>query len=404
MRDPVRPALGAASRLLRGLPVRPPAFAGATLGRTEARIAQRQLDDRGAWEDPRPVEEAERRFASWSGSRSATTFFAARVALTAALRALRLRPGDEVLVPGYTCVVVPNAIRFEGLVPICADIELETFGMDLESARRQCTPRTRAVLLHHLYGLVARDGHAITEWARAKGLAVIEDCAQASGALDRGRPVGAGADVAIHSLEKTKVLTSIVGGVATTGSPELADRLRQAQAGMEVPSAETAERLLRNVLLYEARAHGTPMARRSAERRHAGERWVSTLPDEEVGRKPPSYERRFPAALAPVVLAQLDRVEALNERRRRRARRWDDWARAEDHPVPVITPGSVPVFLRYPLLVDPAMKRDLGWGALLGVSPGVWFTGEFHPVAHPMTECPNARTAVERCVNLPTLW
>jgi len=402
---PVRPAARALARRLRGLPGRTPRFAGATLSRREADLARQQLEKSDAdLHDDGPVRDLERRFAAWVGASSGSAFFAGRVALTAALRALRLRPGDEVLVPGYTCIVVPNAIRFEGLVPVFVDVELATFGMDAEAARRARTPRTRAVLLHHLYGLVARDAAAIREWARAEGLAVVEDCAQASGALEDGSPVGAGADVAIHSLEKTKVLTSIVGGLATTRSAELGERLRQVQAGMPAVAPATERRLLRNVLLYEAFAHAHGSWRREAERLYGADRWVSTGEDETAGRRPTGYGQRYPAALALIALAQLDRAEALNAERRRRARRWDAWARANGHEPATVVTGSTPVFLRYPVLVPPAMKQGLSWGQAIGVEPGVWFTGELHPVPFPMPQCPNAHDAVLRCVNLPTLW
>ncbi len=394
-----------ASRRIRGLPGRPPVFGGATLGPKEAQEAHRLLGQPESWADPAPLRAFEAEFAAWTGARHAYTFLGGRVALGAALEALGLRPGDEVLMPGYTCIVVPNAIRFAGCRPVFADIETETYGMDLQTARQKAGPRTRAVLVHHLYGLVARDYAETVEWARDRGLAVIEDCAQSSGARLDGRPVGSRADVAFHSLELSKVLTTVMGGVATTDDAALAEQIAEAQRQAPEADSATVARLLRNVVLHEAKAHGPPWRRRQAADAHGAQAWVSTTAEETRGEKPTGYGRRLPAALARIGLLQLGRVDRLNAERRRRAGRWDAWAAArEGFKRPAVVAGSVPVFLRYPLLVPPERKADLAWARRqLGVQPGVWFKGEHHPVRADLPDCPNARRAVEGCINLPTL-
>jgi hypothetical protein len=71
---------------------------------------------------------------------------------------------------------------------------------------------------------------------------------------------------------------------------------------------------------------------------------------------------------------------------------------------PTVIPESTPAFLRYPVMVQAGKKYDTDWClSNFGVMPGHWFTGELHPLEKPMTHCPNARLAVERCLNLPTL-
>lgn len=389
--------LAAARRAAGGLPIRPPAFAGATLGRDEERAAAEALANPDRWTDPEPMAAFEEAFARWTRAPHAASFFGGRVALAAAIEALGLRAGDEVIVPAYTCVVVPTAFELAGVRVRFADIEGQTYGLSAQALQASLGPRTKAVLLHHLYGLVARDYAECVEAARAHGVAVIEDCAQASGALWRGRPVGGLGDVAIHSLEKTKVLTTVFGGVATTADDGLARRLRAIQAAAPWPSATATSRVLASIGPLRRAAAGGPAPA-------AAERWQSTTDDELRGFGPAEGRSRLPGPLAQIGLLQLRTVDGHNERRRRRAVRWSKWAQSEGFEPAHVVPGSTPVFLRYPVMAGPARKRDLSWGRRLGVKPGVWFLGTRHPVPGTEPGFPAAARAVEGCVNLPTLW
>jgi dTDP-4-amino-4,6-dideoxygalactose transaminase len=111
----------------------------------------------------------------------------------------------------------------------------------------------------------------------------------------------------------------------------------------------------------------------------------------------------MPAPIAALGLNQLAKADALNECRRRRAIQWDEWCREEGYAPAHVVPGSVPTFLRYPVLVEPERKRDRSWARDLNVDVGVWFTGKHHPVDHSLAECPRADEAVMRCINLPCL-
>ena len=110
-------------------------------------------------------------------------------ALTIALQALDIGPGDEVLVPGLTWVARASAVLALGAVPVLVDVEADTLCMDLKRARERLTEGTRVILLVHLYcTVVDLDGFA--SLARETGVALLEDCAQAHGACWRGRRVG----------------------------------------------------------------------------------------------------------------------------------------------------------------------------------------------------------------------
>ena len=110
-------------------------------------------------------------------------------ALILALRACGVRPGDEVLLPPFTFVATGSAVSATGAKPVFADIRPDTYNMDPAELERRVTPRTRAIIVVHLYGLPA-DMDPILAFAKARKLAVIEDNAQAIGASYKGRRTG----------------------------------------------------------------------------------------------------------------------------------------------------------------------------------------------------------------------
>ena len=395
-----------AQKLVRGHPLAEPSFASMTLDDDDVASARASLGDPASWGDDGVVGRYEGTFARWNGSRHAFAFLSGRAALGACLHALDLRAGDEVLVPGFTCVVVANAVRFAGLVPVFADIELETYGLDAERLERHVGPRTRAVLLHHLFGLVSRDYEAILEIARRRSLRTIEDCAHAAGASLHGRKVGTRADLAFFSSEQSKILNTIQGGVAVTDDDTLAARLRAVHAAAPLPDAPAIARQLRTVVLAHAQCKHPGRWWRGdlAELRWGASRIETTTPEEIAGRRPAHHGQRMPAPIAALGLVQLAKVDRYNERRRVAAARWDAWCDASGYARPRVVAGSMPVFLRYPVLVEPERKRDLAWARRsLGFTPGVWFVSHLHPAPVTVPACPNADTAVARCINLPTL-
>jgi dTDP-4-amino-4,6-dideoxygalactose transaminase len=148
-------------------------------------------------------------------------------ALVLALRACGVRAGDEVLLPPFTFVATGSAVSALGANPVFADIRPDTYNIDPVECARRVTPRTRAIIVVHLYGLPA-DMDPILAFAREHRLPVIEDNAQAIGASYQGRPTGSLGDVACISFYPTKNLGAYGdAGMAVSNSGELADRIRR---------------------------------------------------------------------------------------------------------------------------------------------------------------------------------
>jgi dTDP-4-amino-4,6-dideoxygalactose transaminase len=147
-------------------------------------------------------------------------------ALILALRACGVQAGDEVLVPCFTFVATGSAVSALGAKPVFADIRPETYNLDPTELERRVTPRTRAIIVVHLYGLAA-DMEPIVAFAKSRKLPLIEDNAQAIGARYKGRQTGSFGDAACLSFYPTKNLGAYGdAGMVVSNSAELAARIR----------------------------------------------------------------------------------------------------------------------------------------------------------------------------------
>jgi len=147
-------------------------------------------------------------------------------ALILALRAAGVAAGDEVILPPFTFVATGSAVSALGATPVFADIEPDSFNISATEIAKRITPRTRAIIVVHLYGLAA-DMDAIRDAAKPYSIPIVEDNAQAIGASYKGRPTGALGDVACISFYPTKNLGAYGdAGMIVTNSSEMDARLR----------------------------------------------------------------------------------------------------------------------------------------------------------------------------------
>ena len=260
--------------------------------------------------------------------------------------------------------------------------------------------------MQHLYGLVCRDFEALIDLARAHRLWVIEDCAHAAGAQFRNQKVGNFSDVAIYSCEQSKILNTIQGGLAVTNQPQIAARLARWRDAQPFPEEGRVEKLLCNVLLNFAEFKNPENWLQSelAQIRYGQSRVISTTEQEMRGIRPNDYGRRMAAPTAALGLNQLKKADRYNQKRRQQAQRWDQWCQLRGYRRPFVLEGSSPVYLRYPVMVEPEKKSDTSWAAReLRVDLGVWFVSHVYPAGWTVEGCPNADQAVQRCVNFPSL-
>ncbi|MFQ6756315.1 DegT/DnrJ/EryC1/StrS family aminotransferase [Cereibacter sphaeroides] len=175
----------------------------------------------------RPVEAFEEAFARYCGTREAIAVNTGTSALHLALLALGIGPGDEVITVPTTFVATVAAILYAGARPVLVDVDPRTLTMDPARIEAAITPRTRAIMPVHFHGRLA-DMEGILAVARAHGLRVVEDAAQAHGAERGGLRAGAFGDIGCFSFYPGKNLGAAgEGGAVATNDPELAARVRQ---------------------------------------------------------------------------------------------------------------------------------------------------------------------------------
>jgi perosamine synthetase len=171
------------------------------------------------------VERFERSFAEYCGVRNAIAVSSGTAALHLAYHGTGIGPGDEVILPDLTFAATAHTLLQTGATPVFVDVEPDTLCMDPEAVARAITRRTRAIVPVHLYGHPA-DMTRLEELARSHDVLVIEDAAEAHGALYAGKRVGSMGDIGVFSFYGNKIITTGEGGMITTDDDELATRLR----------------------------------------------------------------------------------------------------------------------------------------------------------------------------------
>ena len=171
------------------------------------------------------VDRFERDLAAFAGRKSAVGVTSGTAGLHLALAALGIGPGDEVITTPLTFVATANAIVMTGARPVFVDVEADTGNLDASLVENAVTPRTKAILPVHLYGVMC-DMKAISAVARRRGLVVVEDAAHALEARREAVAPGALSNAAVFSFYATKSITSGEGGAVVTDDVRLAERLK----------------------------------------------------------------------------------------------------------------------------------------------------------------------------------
>ena len=166
----------------------------------------------------------EKSFAQFCGAPFAVACNNGTSALHLALAALAVGPGDEIIVPTLTYVATANAVRYCGARPVFVDSDPGTMTLDPSSLESVVTSRTKGIIAVHMYGHPV-EMTPVLDFAQKHRLFVVEDAAEAHGALYRGRPIGSIGDVATFSFYGNKIITTGEGGMLTTSDSGLRDRI-----------------------------------------------------------------------------------------------------------------------------------------------------------------------------------
>ncbi|MFE2102792.1 DegT/DnrJ/EryC1/StrS family aminotransferase [Streptomyces sp. PTD9-10] len=197
-------------------PVSRPTLGGRELEYVTETVRDEWISSQGPF-----VKRFERSFADYNGISHGVACSSGTAALTLALRALDIGPGDEVIVPEFTMIASAWAVTYTGATPVFVDCA-DDLNIDVSKIEEKITPRTKAVMPVHVYGRRC-DMDAVMDLAHQYNLRVVEDSAEAHGI----RPVG---DIACYSLYANKIITSGEGGICLTDDSRLADQLAHLRA------------------------------------------------------------------------------------------------------------------------------------------------------------------------------
>lgn len=343
------------------------------------------------------------------------SFFKARIALHAILRAAGIGTGDQVLMPGYTCVVVPNAVNYTGAQPVYLDIEAATGNLDcnlLEAGlgTNWFPERTKAIIVQHTYGIPC-DMDRIGEFAARHNLLVIEDSCHALGAKWRGRTVGTMGDAAFFSSQWSKPITTGLGGWAQINSPELLEKFTAILPEYTRPAAREAWLLELQYLAYAALNRPQLFWFIQGIYRTLGSLGLaigSSTSGELSCELPVDYQKRMHPIQERRLRRLLDNMNTTIAIRRRNTEMIESALREAGLPTVTVPDGCEPVFLRYPVLVDNKVEV-LREAKKRRVQLGDWFLSPIHPnlerwelAGYTPGSCPVAEEVSRRVVNIPT--
>ncbi len=342
-------------------------------------------------------------------------FFKGRVALHAILRAFGIGAGDQVLMPGYTCVVVPNAVNYTGAQPVYLDVEAETGNLNCDLLEEGLgiswdPERARAIIVQHTYGIPC-DMDRIGEFAKRHNLLVIEDSCHALGSTWQGRPVGTLGDAAFFSSQWSKPLTTGLGGWAQMSTPEMQQKLQSVLPEYSSPALAEALQLEGQFLAFSLLNHPRLFWIIQGIYRTLGNLGLAIgsstsgelsceLPVDYMKGMHPLQQRRLRR-----LLGHMDRAIAV---RRRNTDLIEAALRDAGLPTVKVPEGCEPVFLRYPLQVENKIEV-LAAAKRQRVQMGDWFLSPIHPnlenwelAGYKSGTCPVAEEVSRRVVNIPT--
>lgn len=347
-----------------------------------------------------------------TGQNNVFLFWKSRIALYIALKSIGASEGDEVIVQGYTCVVVANAILYCGARPIYVDINHGSYCTDLDLIKSKVTKKTKAIICQNTYGY-SKGIHEIAQFATSKDIVSIEDCAHGYGGETEGKINGTVCDFGFFSMQWNKPFSTGLGGILLVNREKYLSAVSEVYNLCEKPSqAESIQLLLLLKIRRFVQKNSSIQNTVRAIYRYLSMCGVvigSSSPAELNSiDMPQGYMKTYPSLLASEGIKAVAGLPSLiTERKINGARYTKILASYSKNHIPVNYHADHG-FLTYPLLVT--SRADFIEAAkMLNISLGDWFYSPVHPVTENMDvwginedELPNSLYCCNCVVNLPT--
>jgi dTDP-4-amino-4,6-dideoxygalactose transaminase len=327
-------------------------------------------------------------------------FNSARGALSFLLMKLDNPGENEVITQAFSCLVIPNAIKFAGYKPIYIDID-ETYNLDTENLKRKINERTRAIIIQNTFGIPTKIDE-ILEIAHQNKILVIENLTHSLGAKYKGRYLGNFGGFALLSFNRNKVISSIIGGALVVNNKNFLEKIKNSYESLsELSQKEIQKIIFTGKILYEAKKNYNFLTKIYLKfLRKSGKTIEMISFSEKQGKKPENYLFKFPEILFPLLLNQLKKLERFNEKRKEVAKIY-----LEKFPLNFVGES---IFLRFPILIE---NRDflLEKFKKENIYLGDWYRCVLDPCSdlkifdYEIGSCPKAEEITKKIINLPTL-
>jgi dTDP-4-amino-4,6-dideoxygalactose transaminase len=327
-------------------------------------------------------------------------FNSARGALNFLLMKLDNPGENEVITQAFSCLVIPNAIKFAGYKPIYIDID-ETYNLDTENLKRKINERTRAIIIQNTFGIPTKIDE-ILEIAHQNKILVIENLTHSLGAKYKGRYLGNFGGFALLSFNRNKVISSIIGGALVVNNKNFLEKIKNSYESLsELSQKEIQKIIFTGKILYEAKKNYNFLTKIYLKfLRKSGKTIEMISFSEKQGKKPENYLFKFPEILFPLLLNQLKKLERFNEKRKEVAKIY-----LEKFPLNFVGES---IFLRFPILIE---NRDflLEKFKKENIYLGDWYRCVLDPCSdlkifdYEIGSCPKAEEITKKIINLPTL-
>jgi len=309
-------------------------------------------------------------------------YWKGRVALYALLKVMGVKAGDEVILPAFTCVVVPNAIIYLGAKPVYVDIDLSTYNMDISLLEKAITTKTKVILAQNTYGL-SSNLEEINSIARLNNLYTIEDCTHGFGGEYEGKPNGSYCDAAFYSTQWNKPFSTGIGGFSLVSNDEISKKVVKVNQALIKPTVKEVLSLklqlfLKNNLLTGSNYwHALKLYRYLSKHNLV----VGSSSGEEISsvKMPTDFFKGISDFQARAGLKSLDKLDMVLSKRRANSYLYTDFLQKNNkiYIKPELYKNHS--FLKYPISVKDR-KKFMKLAEESQIALGDWFTSPIHPV------------------------
>ena len=346
-----------------------------------------------------------------SSSNDIFLYWKGRVALFAILKAMDIQKDDEVILPAFTCVVVPNAIKYLGAKPIYVDIDATTYNFDLSQLKSKITDKTKVIICQNTFGL-SSNVEKVVAIAKEYGLKTVEDCTHGFGGTYQGKPNGSYCDAAFYSTQWNKPYSTGVGGFALVTDPDLKDKLEKVNADLEPATFKDKISLstlyfVREKILTDRRYWRMVKLYRWLSK-HKLVQGSSSVTEIESTQMPSHYFKGMSTTQMKKGIVNLKTLDEMMSLRMKNAEIYTDYLKSNGKtfiPAEQFTDHS---FLKYPFLVK-ERETVMRIAEENKIPLGEWFCSPIHPVMEhfdqwDFCECefPVATKYSSEMLNLPT--